>query len=80
VPGGPAAKAGLKPGDVITAVDGKRVTSVDEFVGTVASYSPGTTVTMTVTRGGQTKQFHVKLGAQPPKPQSCTSSGGFSIP
>jgi putative serine protease PepD len=80
VPGGPAAKAGLKPGDVITAVDGKRVTSVDEFVGTVASYSPGTTVTMTVTRGGQTKQFHVKLGAQPPKPQSCTISGGFSIP
>jgi putative serine protease PepD len=71
VPGGPAAKAGLKPGDVITAVNGKRVTSVDDFVGTVASYTPGTTVSMTVKRGGQTKQLHVKLGAQPSHPQSC---------
>jgi putative serine protease PepD len=76
VPGGPAAKAGLKPGDVITAVDGKRVNSVDQFVGTIATYTPGTTVTLTVTRGGQTKPVHLKLGAQPPRPQSCSSSGG----
>jgi putative serine protease PepD len=75
VPGGPASKAGLKAGDLITAVNGRRVTSVDQFVGTIASYSPGDTVHLTVKRGGQTMHFNVKLGAQPKNPQSCGSSG-----
>ncbi len=65
VPGGPAAKAGLKPGDLITAINGKRVTSVDQFVGTVANYAPGDTVTFTIKRGGQTKHVRVTLGTQP---------------
>lgn len=65
-PGGPAAKAGLKPGDLITAVNGKRVTSIDSFVGTIATYAPGNTVNLTVQRGGQTKHIPVKLGVQPP--------------
>jgi putative serine protease PepD len=78
VPGGPAAKAGLKPGDVITSVNGKRVTSVDQFVGTIATYAPGNAVTMTVKRGGQTKQFRVTLGAQPSSQQSCNN--GLSVP
>ncbi len=68
VPGGPASKAGLKPGDLITAVNGKRVTSIDQFVGTVANYAPGDTVTFTIKRGGQTKHIQVKLGAQPKQP------------
>ena len=76
VPGGPASKAGLKPGDLITAVNGKPVSSVDQFVGTVATYAPGDTVTFTVKRGGQTKQIKVTLGAQPKSPQTCRSSGG----
>jgi putative serine protease PepD len=77
VPGGPAAKAGLKPGDLITAVNGKRVNSVDQFVGTIATYAPGDTVTLTVKRGGQTKQFKVTLGAQPKSPQTCRGGGGL---
>ena len=76
VPGGPAAKAGLKPGDVITAVNGKSVASVDQFVGTIASYLPGDTVRLTVKRDGQTKQFSVKLGAQPRNPQTCSGGSG----
>ncbi|MGN6168133.1 MAG: S1C family serine protease [Solirubrobacteraceae bacterium] len=78
VPGGPASKAGLKPGDIITAVNGKRVNSVDQFIGTVATYAPGDTVTLTVQRSGQTKQFKVTLGAQPKNPQSCRSGSGGS--
>jgi putative serine protease PepD len=73
-PGGPAAKAGLKPGDLITAVNGKHVSSVDQFVGTIATHVPGDTVTLTVKRDGQTKQFKVTLGAQPKS--TCRSSGG----
>jgi putative serine protease PepD len=76
VPGGPAAKAGLRPGDLITAVNGKRVHSVDQFVGTIATYAPGNTVTLSVKRGGQIKQFKVTLGAQPKSPQTCRGGGG----
>jgi putative serine protease PepD len=68
VPGGPAAKAGLKPGDLITAVNGKRVTSVDQFVGTIANYAPGDTVTFRIKRNGQVKHIRVTLGSQPKNP------------
>ncbi len=71
VAGGPAAKAGLKAGDLITAVNGKRVTSIDQFVGTIATYAPGDTVRLTVQRGGQTKTVPVKLGTQPPNASTC---------
>lgn len=81
VPGTPAAKAGLKPGDLITAVNRKRVTSVDQFIGVVATYAPGDTVTFTVKRGGRTLHISVKLGAQPKSPPTCHGGGGGgSIP
>jgi putative serine protease PepD len=63
--GSPAVAAGLQPGDVITAVNGKAVSSTDQFITTVDGYSPGDTVTLTVRRGGQTQQVHVKLGTRP---------------
>ncbi len=64
-PGAPASQAGLRQGDVITAVNGKAITSTDQFIGTVDTYSPGTTVTVTVKRGGQSKDIKVKLGTRP---------------
>jgi putative serine protease PepD len=76
VPGGPAAKAGLKPGDVVTAVNGKRVTSVDQFVGTIATYAPGDSVTLAVKRGRHNLHIRVKLGAQPKSAQTCRGGGG----
>jgi len=65
VVGSPAAQAGLEPGDVITAVDGKRITSSDSFISVISTYQPGDTVTMTVRRSGHTKQIKVKLGDRP---------------
>jgi putative serine protease PepD len=64
-PGSPAAKAGLQPGDIITAVNGTKVLSVNQFVATIANYAPGDTVTLTVDRGGSTKTIKLTLGAQP---------------
>ncbi len=64
-PGSPAAGAGLQPGDLITAIDGKTVTSTDQFIATIDKYSPGQTVTLTIQRNGQTKQVQVKLGVRP---------------
>jgi putative serine protease PepD len=63
--GAPAAHAGLQQGDVITAIDGKPVTNTDQFIATIDRYAPGNTVTLTVKRGGSTKQIQVKLGTRP---------------
>ena len=43
---------------------------------TIATYSPGDTVTLTVKRGGQTKDVKLTLGAQPAKAQQSQSQGG----
>ena len=75
VPGSPAAKAGLQAGDLITAVNGTPVASVNQFVATIANYAPGDTVTLTVNRNGQTKQIKVTLGAQPASATTQSQQG-----
>jgi putative serine protease PepD len=64
-PGGPGAAAGLKAGDLITAVNGKTVTTTDQFIATVDNYAPGQTVTLTVKRDGQAQNIKVNLGTRP---------------
>jgi putative serine protease PepD len=70
--GSPGAQAGLQTHDLITAIDGKPVTSTDQFIAMVDQYSPGQTVTMQVKRGGQTQNIKVKLGTRP----AATPTGG----
>ncbi len=70
-PGGPAAAAGLQAGDLITAIDGKPVSSTDQFIETVANYPPGQTITLTVKRGGATKHIKIKLGTRPSSQRSA---------
>jgi len=80
-PGSPAAKAGLQPGDVITAVNGTPVASVNQFVATIANYAPGDTVTLTVNRNGQSKSIKLTLGSQPASATTQSQQrGGFGIP
>ena len=65
-PGGPAAKAGLKVGDVILAIDGKPTLSSDQLGTTLASYKPGQTVTLKVAhQGGTQATLKVTLGEYP---------------
>jgi putative serine protease PepD len=78
--GGPAAKAGLQRGDLITAVNGTHVGSLNQFVAAIANYAPGTTVTLTVDRGGSTKSVKLTLGSQPASAGSQSSSGGLGTP
>src|SRR5262249_5168644 len=64
-PGTPGAAAGLKAHDLITAIDGKAVSSTDQFIAMIDNYSPGQTVTMSVKRDGKTLSIKVKLGTRP---------------
>lgn len=65
VAGSPAAKAGLKANEVITSVNGKKITSSDDFIAVISAFQPGQTVTMTVKYKGHTQTVHVKLGVRP---------------
>ncbi|WP_338325604.1 S1C family serine protease [Streptomyces hoynatensis] len=62
VPGGPADEAGLREGDLITAVDGERVRTGDELIVKIRSHRPGDELTLTVERGDQELSVPVTLG------------------
>ena len=67
---GPAAQAGLKPGDVVIAVDGQPVDEDNDLRARVATFKPNDEVTLTVVKGtanGPTDQrdVKVKLGERP---------------
>ncbi|MGZ4816842.1 MAG: Do family serine endopeptidase [Terriglobales bacterium] len=59
----PAGKAGLKTGDVITAINGKPVSDASDLQMTVALKSPGDKVNLTVLRNGHTEDKTVTLAA-----------------
>jgi putative serine protease PepD len=60
-----AAKAGLKVGDAIIAINDQRVDSGDSVIGTVRALTPGTKVTLTIVRGGAQQKIDVTLGTAP---------------
>jgi putative serine protease PepD len=62
--GGPAAKAGLKAGDLVTKVNNQLIDSSDPLVAAIRSYAPNSTVQLTYTRGGSSSTVSVKLGSQ----------------
>ncbi len=72
VSGSPADNAGLKAGDVITAVGSTQVTSADDLTAAVNSYKPNDKVTMTVTRGGSSKSISVTFGNRPSSASGCS--------
>ena len=59
---GPAAKAGVQPGDIITEVNGARVASRDDLVQSVMALKPSTTVPIKVLRDKQEKTLNVTIG------------------
>lgn len=59
---GPADRAGLQRGDIITAVDGEEVDSMAELAGRISSYRPDDEVDLTVVRGGDERTVDVTLG------------------
>ncbi len=64
-PDSPAAKAGLKAGDVILTVNGKKITGQENLKVTVSQLEPGTAAALKVIRNGAAKTISVTLGEMP---------------
>jgi len=62
---GPADQAGMRPGDVLTAFDGKPVRTPEDFLAALRPHRPGDVVTATVRRGTQTQQLSLTLAGRP---------------
>jgi putative serine protease PepD len=63
VPRGPAAQAGLQPGDVVTQLGSQPVTSAYALLDAVRSLAPGSRVAVTFIRQTQTHQANITLGS-----------------
>ncbi|MDN4482955.1 S1C family serine protease [Demequina lignilytica] len=78
VAGGPADVAGIEPGDIITAIDGRVVTRGDELVVAIRAKAPGDTVVLTVERDGSTQDIAVTLTANTQVSYGDDDSSGSS--
>jgi len=72
-PNSPSQKTGLKTGDVIAAVNGKKITDARELRLMIGSMAPGSKAQLEVNREGQTKTFELQLAEMPP---GTTEEGG----
>ena len=61
-PNGPSDKAGIKPGDIITTIDGRPIQDGDDLVNEIASRRPGSTIRLGFVRDGKTQDATVTIG------------------
>jgi serine protease Do len=82
--GGPADKAGIKAGDIITTIDGRPIKDGEDLVNEIASRHPGSTIRLGYIRDGKPADTTVTIGDRDkvfadlnnPQPQSNSESGG----
>jgi len=94
VEGGPADKAGIEGGDtsatieganirlggdIVTEIDGRPIEGMEDVIDAVNEAAPGDEMTLTVRRGGETKDVTVKLGVRPDSAED-TQSGPVGPP
>lgn len=65
ISGGPADKAGVKPGDIITKVDGSDVNQTNSLISLLGKHKVGDSVTLTIVRDGKTQTLMATLGSAP---------------
>ncbi|WP_425491093.1 Do family serine endopeptidase [Luteimonas fraxinea] len=75
LPGSPAQRAGIEPGDVIRAVDGTEIIASSELPPLVGGKTPGTKVRMSILREGRTRDFEVTLTALDSATAGATTRG-----
>ncbi|PRF96246.1 Do family serine endopeptidase [Burkholderia ambifaria] len=69
--GGPADKAGIKPGDILVSVNGDEITDTTKLLNTVAQIKPGTSTKVHVVRKGKEFDLNVVIGKRPPPPKQA---------
>jgi serine protease Do len=77
----PAGKAGLKRGDIVTAMDGKEVKNATDLKNMVAATLPNTKVTLSIIRQRESRKVTVTLGEVPQKenvPATSSANGAFA--
>ena len=74
-PPGPAEKAGMKPGDVIVALNGRPVIDDNQLTRDVGSVPPGSTIKLEVLREGKSKTFDVKVEPRPDEAEEIAKVG-----
>jgi len=67
--GGPADKAGLKPGDVLTEVNGTKVSDANEALNLIAHMAPGESVKLRALRNNKSMEVKVEIGERPTQEQ-----------
>jgi photosystem II stability/assembly factor-like uncharacterized protein len=65
VPDGPAAQAGLQPGDILLERDGSPIKSYEALVESLADKKPGDSLRLKIQRGDQTQELTLTLGQRP---------------
>lgn len=73
-PNGPAARAGIHPGDWVTEINGTKVRSVHDVIRVLETTEPGRTVTIQLLRGPQPLKLLLQLGELPSTPQEKSVS------
>jgi serine protease Do len=73
--GSPAQEAGIQRGDVIVAVDGKKVERVGQLQRLIADHKPGEEVGLRVVRYGETRAFRIKLIEAPSVAAPAATTG-----
>ena len=82
VPGGPSARAGLQPGDVVISVNGVAVRTSSELTREVAKASAGDTLRLEIIRGDARRTIQVRSGVRPNERELAANdnSGGSATP
>ncbi|GAB7538836.1 Do family serine endopeptidase [Burkholderia sp. 3C] len=70
--GGPADKAGIKPGDILTTVNDEPITDTTKLLNTVAQIKPGTPTKVSVVRKTRSFDLTVVIGKRPPPPKQAS--------
>ncbi|ACC71917.1 Do family serine endopeptidase [Paraburkholderia phymatum] len=73
--GGPADKAGIKPGDILVSVNGQDITDTTRLLNVIAQIKPGTDAKVHLVRKNKEMDLTVMIGKRPPPPKQPSDEG-----